>query len=52
MPTAKRWQFSTAHKARILAEADQCGKPGEVEVLLTWGGIYSSCLTSWRRERA
>ena len=52
IPTAKRRQFSAAYKARILAEADQCSQPGEVGALLRREGLYSSYLTSWRRERA
>ena len=51
VPTAKRRQFSAAYKARILAEADQGNEPGEVGALLRREGIYSSYLTSWRRER-
>lgn len=52
VPAAKRRQFSAAYKARILAEADQCSQAGEVGALLRREGLYSSYLTSWRRERA
>ena len=51
VPQAKRRQFSAAYKERILAEADACTEPGEIGALLRREGIYSSYLTSWRRER-
>ena len=51
VPTAKRRQFSAAYKERILSEADGCSKPGEIGALLRREGLYSSYLTSWRRER-
>ena len=52
VPLAKRRQFSASYKERILAEADACSKPGEIGALLRREGLYSSYLTSWRRERA
>ena len=48
---AKRWQFTAKYKARILREADQCRKPGEVGTLLRREGLYSSHLTAWRKAR-
>ena len=51
-PMAKRRQFSAEYKARILAEADKCTKPGEIGALLRREGLYSSNLSNWRRERA
>ena len=51
VPLAKRRQFSASYKERILAEADACSKPGEIGALLRREGLYSSYLTSWRRER-
>ena len=51
VPTAKRRQFSAAYKRRILAEAEACTKPGEVGALLRREGLYSSYLTSWRRQQ-
>lgn len=51
VPIAKRRQFSASEKERILAEADACSQPGEVGALLRREGIYSSYLSSWRRER-
>lgn len=51
VPLAKRRQFSGAYKERILSEADGCSQPGEIGALLRREGLYSSYLTSWRRER-
>ena len=47
---AKRRTFSAAEKLRILREAERCPK-GELGALLRREGIYSSHLTTWRRER-
>ena len=47
---AKRRHFSAAEKLRILREAERCPS-GELGTLLRREGIYSSHLTSWRRER-
>ena len=47
---AKRRYFSAAEKLRILREAERCPK-GELGALLRREGIYSSHLTTWRRER-
>lgn len=49
--TAKRRQFSSVEKQRILAEADRCTKSGEIGALLRREGIYSSMLTGWRKQR-
>ena len=49
---ATRRQFSTAQKRRILAAADRCTEPGEIGALLRREGVYSSSLTTWRRQRA
>jgi len=51
VPTAKRRQFSAAYKRRILEEADACTGSGEVGALLRREGLYSSNLTTWRRQR-
>lgn len=50
--TAKRRQFSSAEKRRILNAADRCTQPGELGALLRREGIYSSMLTTWRKQRA
>jgi len=49
--TAKRRQFSTSEKRRILAAADRCNKTGEIGALLRREGIYSSQLATWRKRR-
>ena len=48
---AKRRSFSAEYKARILAEADACVRPGEVGELLRREGLYTSHLTYWRKQR-
>lgn len=48
-PHAPRRRFSAAYKARIVREADACTHPGEVGALLRREGLYSSCLTEWRK---
>jgi transposase len=48
---AQRRNFSNAQKRRILEEADRCTKPGEIGALMRREGIYSSSLSTWRRQR-
>jgi transposase len=48
---AKRRQFSARYKLCILTEADQCTRRGEIGALLRREGLYSSHLTTWRRQR-
>jgi transposase-like protein len=48
---AQRRRFSNADKRRILAAADRCTKPGEIGALLRREGVYSSSLSTWRRQR-
>ena len=52
VPRAKRRQFSGQYKLRILSEADQCTQRGEIGALLRREGLYSSHLTTWRKQRA
>ncbi len=47
---AKRRQFSTAYKRRIVREAAARDAPGAIGALLRREGLYSSHLASWRRE--
>ena len=47
-----RRKFTAACKLRILKEAERCTKPGQVGALLRREGLYSSSLTSWRRQAA
>jgi transposase len=49
---AQRRQFSPSTKRRILAAADRCSEPGEIGALLRREGIYSSQLSTWRKQRA
>ena len=51
VPRAKRRAFPTSYKLRVLAQADRCVKPGEIGTLLRSEGLYSSHLTTWRRQR-
>ena len=48
---ARRRVFSSADKRRILEAADRCTKPGEVGALMRREGVYSSSLSTWRRQR-
>ncbi len=50
-PKAKRRRFSASYKLRILEETDRCTQPGQIGALLRREGLYSSNLTSWRRQR-
>lgn len=46
-----RRNFTARYKLQILAEADACTQPGQLGVLLRREGLYSSNLTTWRRQR-
>jgi transposase len=48
---AKRRQFSPEYKLRVLREADACRGEGQIGALLRREGLYSSHLTTWRRQR-
>ena len=48
---AKRRSFTAEYKARVLAVADACTRPGEVGELLRREGLYTSHLTYWRKQR-
>ena len=48
---ARRRTFTNADKRRILQAADLCTKPGEVGALMRREGVYSSSLSTWRRQR-
>jgi len=47
----KRRQFGAAYKLKIVEEADACTEPGAIASLLRREGLYSSHLSTWRRER-
>jgi transposase len=48
---AKRRRFTADYKLAILAEVDAARESGEVGALLRREGLYSSHLTTWRRQR-
>ena len=51
VPKAKRRTFSAAYKQQILQAADGCRQAGQLGALLRREGLYSSHLTTWRRQR-
>jgi transposase len=48
-PTRRR--FSAEYKLHILRQADHAQNSGEIGALLRREGLYSSHLTTWRRQR-
>ncbi len=48
---AKRRRFTAAEKLRLLREVDACRGSGEIGALLRREGIYSSYLSTWRKQR-
>lgn len=46
----QRRRFSADYKAGIVEEADRCREEGAVGALLRREGLYSSQLTTWRRQ--
>ena len=51
VPKAKRRQFTAKYKLRIVREAEACTKPGQIGSLLRREGLYSSYLSTWRRQQ-
>ena len=51
VPRARRRHFTNADKRRILQAADRCTRPGEIGALMRREGVYSSSLSTWRRQR-
>jgi transposase-like protein len=51
VPKAGRRHYTAEYKAGILREADACTELGAIGALLRREGLYSSLLTTWRRER-
>jgi transposase-like protein len=51
VPHARLRRFSNADKRRVLDAADRCTKPGEIGALMRRAGVYSSSLSTWRRQR-
>lgn len=50
--TARRRQYSASEKRALLAEADEAKARGELGAFLRRKRIYSSMLSSWRRQVA
>jgi transposase-like protein len=48
---AKRRPFSAADKLSVLEQADRLSESGAIGALLRRAGLYSSHLSTWRRER-
>jgi len=48
---ATRRRFTTDYKLKVLHQADQCRNPGDIGMLSRREGLYSSHLTTWRRQR-
>ena len=46
-----RRRFTAEYKLRILQEADQCTASGQLGALLRREGLYSSLLSTWRKQR-
>lgn len=47
----QRRRFTAEYKLRIVRQADGCKGDGDVGAMLRREGLYSSHLSSWRRER-
>ena len=48
--SGRRRRFTVEYKTRIVQEAAQCRAAGEVGSLLRREGLYSSQLTTWRKQ--
>jgi transposase len=48
---AQRRQFTAGYKLRILREAAGATRPGEIASMLRREGLYTSHLTSWRKQQ-
>lgn len=46
-----RRKFTAKYKLRMLEKADACTDPGQLGALLRQEGLYSSNLTTWRKQR-
>jgi len=47
----KRRRFTAKYKLQIIKEVEACREEGEIGALLRREGLYSSHLTTWRRQR-
>jgi transposase-like protein len=50
-PKAQRRQFSAKYKMDLVRRADECKAPGALGALLRAEGLYSSHLSTWRKQR-
>ncbi len=48
---ASRRRFTAKYKLRVMEQADRCTEAGQIGALLRREGLYSSHLTTWRRQR-
>ncbi len=46
-----RRRFTAQYKLKILSEVEACSNVGEVGAILRREGLYSSNLTTWKRQR-
>jgi len=46
-----RRKFTASYKLKVIEEADTCIEPGQIGALLRREGLYSSNLTTWRRQK-
>ena len=49
---AERRRFTADYKLKVIGEADNCQKAGEIGALLRREGLYWSNLSNWRKQRA
>jgi len=49
--TKPRRRFTAKYKLSILAEVDACTSKGQIGAILRREGLYSSNLTTWRKQR-
>ncbi len=47
----RRRKFTAKYKLSILSQTDSCSEPGQIGALLRREGLYSSHLTTWRRQK-
>ena len=48
---AVRRRFTAGYKLHMLRQAESCREPGSLGALLRREGLYSSHLTTWRRQK-
>lgn len=44
-------KFTAQYKLKLLEKVEQCTQPGQVGALLRQEGLYSSNLTTWKRQQ-